>query len=196
MKLIFIWIPKNAGTSFYNAMTILGMKQFINFPKDFDRDISNIPIKTFGHIDTIELMKMGILTWEDWNSSNKVCIVRNPYTRFLSLYKDFVRSKRFSGTIHEFANVVMYTTCKPGIYNVMDYSQCAPQNKWVLPGVEIMRFENIVEEAKKKFGVDMKHLNKSEKEIELPHHVMTMINDIYAEDFILFKYKMKWQQQN
>lgn len=177
-KLIFIWIPKNAGTSFFKMMQPKGMVQFIHYPQDFKVNLNDYPMKTFGHIDTRCLIKDGFLTKNDWESSKKVCIVRNPYTRFVSLYSDFIRSKRFQGSIHEFANVIMHTTCKIGSYNVMDYSQCAKQVDWILPGVDILRFEDLK---------GMPHENAG-KQIELPHHVKKMVEDIYIDDFVLLGY--------
>ena len=52
-------------------------------------DVISFPNKgavTFGHFHIESLLHMGIISREYWNEAYKFAVVRNPYSRALSLY--------------------------------------------------------------------------------------------------------------
>jgi hypothetical protein len=98
---------------------------------------------TFGHLDVAELLRQRIITKEYWQQAEKFTIVRNPYSRFISLWDDFRRTSRIDPNTKptQFAKALLHMPCKPGLYNAYGFSQCASQIKWIVPGVKIYRYE-------------------------------------------------------
>lgn len=177
---LFIWIPKTAGTSVLNAFP--GMRTFLGNYKEFD----NKGDVTFGHLDAKELLKQGVISNEYWQQTYKFTVVRNPYDRFISLFKDFKRSGRIHPKMSEvrFAHTLLYVTRKPGIYNTLDFSQCASQIEWVLPGVDIKRFEDLELPT---------HLNRSHRrpwEKYYNSELAYLVTTLYLDDLITLNYNI------
>lgn len=189
MNNLFIWIPKTGGTSIYNSLsTKINMQIYIDNYYTFN-NTGNV---TFGHADVGCLLSNQIITKEYWQNSNKFTVVRNPYSRFVSLYNDFKKSKRINGntTLKEFANVISHFTRKPGLFNVMDYSQAASQVSWLLPGVEVYRLENITK-LNRDFNLKISHENRTTFDDWLNYYcqeTLKMVTDIYYDDFALLNY--------
>lgn len=190
--ILFTWIPKNAGSSFYSLMKERrGMSLYL----DNFHHFTNKSSVTFGHVDVRLLINMKIISKEYWDKAIKVAIIRNPYSRFISLYQDFLRSKRLAPdtTPKEFAHVLRHYSRAPGMYNVLDYSQCASQVSWLLPGVRLLRFEYLQEDVAGVFGNDyiVPHENSSDVEWRefYDDELREMVYDLYYESFVLLNYK-------
>lgn len=185
MNNLFIWIPKTGGTSIYNA---LNKKMDMQLYTDNYTAFDNIGNVSFGHADVSSLLQKQIVTKEYWQSCYKFTVVRNPYSRFISLYNDFRQSKRIpvDTTLKEFASVIEHFTRKPGLFNVMDYSQAASQVNWILPGVEVLRFECISSFCEQ-------HENKGTLDYWLDYYTpetLKMVTDIYYDDLTLLNYEI------
>lgn len=192
MNKLFIWIPKNAGTSVYTALNAnTGMKLYMEDYHKFD----NTGSVTFGHLDVKELLKMRIISKEYWENAHKFVIVRNPYTRLISLYDDYLNSKRLppDTTLRQFISVLKHYTRKPSLINVMDFSMAASQSEWVLPGVEILRFEDVTD-SNSILGYNIGHHNKVNGEDKwlsrYKDDELQMATELYYDDFTLFNYKI------
>ena len=182
MKL-FVWIPKTGGTSYFSQLQKEGMQLYL---EDDLHKFNNEGSACFGHIDVKVLLRGGVISKEYWENAEKFCVVRNPYDRFVSLYNDFLKSGRIfpDTSIRKFAVSLPTLTRKPGHYNVKDFSQTASQCEWIVPGVEIRRFEEVTK--------DLPHLNKSTDRDYMSYYndeLIQIVNTLYADDFAILNYK-------
>lgn len=187
-NLLFIWIPKTAGTSVFSALKeTYEMKLYLeNF-----RNFNNKGHVSFGHLSPLELLRTGVITQKYWQGAQKFAIVRNPYDRFVSLWKDMKRSSRIlpETTLTRFAFACSQMDNRPGLYNTRHYSQCAPQVSWLLPGVDVLKFEdmpNCLEEI----GLQgIPHLNKGNGQAEeITDEAKQIIERLYRDDFAILDY--------
>ncbi len=147
---------------------------------------------TFGHVDPHMLLSTQILSKNYWQSAFKFTVVRNPYNRFVSLYCDFLSSKRIAPdtSMIQFAQALLNMPRKPGLYNTFGFSQCAAQISWILPGVTVFFHEDL-ESVEKELEIKLSHLNsKSHVVSELSAELKKMIVELYHEDFCVFNYKI------
>ena len=89
---IFLWIPKNGGTSMYNALKPLGMQSLTNeaalrfyFP--------NKGMVSFGPLSYSYLLDSNRVTHSFHHSAYKFAITRNPFDRAVSSYFYFKKNK-------------------------------------------------------------------------------------------------------
>jgi hypothetical protein len=192
-KLIFIHIPKNAGTSIIKSM-----------------GIENLYIdKTFGQYK--EHYK------KYWNEYTKFSVVRDPIDRFISAYK-FARmeeSNWFSGTgeynlekhpHYELCNKLNINEYVEYVYkNRKDFYKC---NQWIIPQtfhvtndrheIEIdffVRYENLQKDLKRIGIENIEKLNSSHiqdnKLIKLTRKSKNILYEIYDIDYQNFNYTKK-----
>ena len=128
---LFVWIPKNAGTSFYHSLNeSLGMVK-LKSPGDV-MSFPNKGVVTFGHYHVESLLRMGIIAREYWNETYKFAAVRNPYSRALRLYHYLTwgrNARKYS--IDHFLDDVIKNTPPIGCYHVHGLSQANPQTDWI-----------------------------------------------------------------
>lgn len=186
-KLIFIHIPKNAGTSIIKAMGIenLYMDKTIEEYKEHYQDY--------------------------WNEYAKFTVVREPIDRFISAYK-FARmdeSGWFSATGEEgLKKHHHYDLCNSmNINEYIKYIYDNPKefNRWIIPQTFIIsnkdnqieidyfvRYESLLEDLKKIDIDKIEKLNSSkiedEKVIELTKKSKNMLYEIYDIDYQNFSY--------
>ena len=186
-KLIFVHIPKNAGTSIIKAMGVenLYMDKTIKEYKEHYGDY--------------------------WNEYKKFTVVREPIDRFISAYK-FARmdeSGWFSATGEEgLEKHHHYELCNEmNINEYVSYLYKNPEkfNRWISPQTFIVsnengereidyyvRYENLLEDLQK-IGIDkIEKLNsskiKDEKTIELTKKSKNLLYQIYDIDYQNFSY--------
>ena len=186
-KLIFIHIPKNAGTSIIKALGVenLCMDKTIEQYKEHYGDY--------------------------WNEYKKFTVVREPIDRFISAYK-FARmdeSGWFSATGEEgLEKHHHYELCNE--MNINEYTSHLYKNpekfnRWISPQTFIIsnengereidyyvRYENLLEDLQK-IGIDkIEKLNsskiKDEKTIELTKKSKNLLYQIYDIDYQNFSY--------
>jgi len=187
-KLIFIHIPKNAGTSIIKAMGVknLYMDKTIEEYKEYYRDY--------------------------WNSYIKFTVVRDPMDRFISAYK-FARMEEsgwFSATEEEgLEKHHHYEICNSmNINEYISYLYKNPKefNRWTIPQTFILenenkeieidyfvRYENLLNDLQK-IGIDkVEKLNSSKVDndevIQLTKKSKQKIYEIYGIDYQKFDYK-------
>jgi len=186
-KLIFIHIPKNAGTSIIKAMGVENMLM--------DK--------------TIEEYKENYK--EYWNTYMKFTVVRDPIDRFISAYK-FARMKEsgwFSSTGEEgLEKHEHYELCNSmdiNEYTSYIYKNPYEFNRWIIPQtfhisnknnkIEIdyfVKYENLLEDLKK-IGIEkIQKLNPSkiddESLVQLTKKSKKMLYEIYDVDYQNFSY--------
>lgn len=186
-KLIFIHIPKNAGTSIIKAM-----------------GIENIFLDK-----TIDEYKEHYKNY--WKDYLKFTVVRDPIDRFISAYK-FARmdeSGWFSATgqedLEKHAHYEICNSMDINAYVSFLYKNPENFNRWVIPQTFIIknknkkieidyfaRFENLIEDLKKIDIENIERLNFSkindEKMIELTKKSKNMLYEIYDVDYKNFSY--------
>ena len=187
-KLIFIHIPKNAGTSIMKAMGI-------------ENIFMDKPIKEYKeHYD------------EYWDKYKKFTVVRDPIDRFISAYK-FARMKEsgwFSATGEEgLEKHLHYDLCNEmdiNEYTTYLYKNSEEFNRWNVPQTFIIsnenneieidyfvRFENLQEDLSK-IGIEsIQKLNSSkiedDKVIQLSIKSKMKLHEIYDIDYKNLNYK-------
>lgn len=193
MNILFIWIPKNAGSSFFELMKAQhDMKLFMD---DNYYNFTNEGSVTFGHLNVQHLINAKIIKQSYWQEAKKVAIVRNPYSRFISLYLDFKRTGRISPHMmpKEFAHAIRHMSRAPGMFNALDYSQAASQVNWLLPGVEVLRFESLQRDINLMFGSGyvLPHENSSGDDWRryYDEELQSMVYDLFFDSFVLLNYK-------
>ena len=186
-KLIFIHIPKNAGTSIIKVMGVENMY--------IDKSIKQYK-EHYG---------------DYWNEYKKFSVVREPIDRFISAYK-FARmdeSGWFSATGEEgLEKHHHYELCNEmNINEYVSYLYKNPEkfNRWISPQTFIIsnengereidyyvRYENLLEDLQK-IGIDkIEKLNsskiKDEQVIELTKKSKNILYEIYDIDYQNFSY--------
>jgi len=187
-KLIFVHIPKNAGTSIIKAMGVenIYMDKSIEEYKEHYKDY--------------------------WNTYTKFAAVRDPIDRFISAYK-FARMKEsgwFSATgeegLEKHCHYELCNSANIDQYVAYIYGNPKKINRWVVPQswiitdqegkIEIdyfVRYENLLEDLKK-IGIDkIEKLNISkiddEKWVQLSVLSKQKLHIIYNIDYKNFNYK-------
>lgn len=83
---VFVWIPKNAGSSFYDLYRRFGAAPKCKTTHLAAHRFSQRGHVTFGHMDYEQLVRAGYVSEKFDRSSYKFCFSRNPFARALSLY--------------------------------------------------------------------------------------------------------------
>ena len=202
--MLFIWIPKCAGTSIVNIYQL--NKQIIPLKNNNLREycFDNNSNVTFGHVDINILLKNNILSLDFYNKSFKFCIVRNPYDRAVSLffYRHLDKKYTFKQWVEYLyknkhnipKNSDTNTTIYKDIHNQWN-SMCS----WIPDDInKIYYFENlntITDDINKEIGIKentlLCHINATSHKKYIEYYdidTQDMIYEIYKEDFIRFNY--------
>lgn len=199
MNKLFIWIPKTGGTTIFEAIKDKeGMEIYLDIFSNFSNkvyyDFNNKGNVTFSHVDIRFLLKSQIINKEYWENSFKFCFVRNPYDRVVSLWNDFKKSKRINEdtTLNQFIWNLLHKTLRPCEYNVKDYSQCSSQVQWLLPNVNIFKFEKLDKTLNEIFNINkVPYLNKSSNRDytkEYDNNTLKLVTKLYYDDFCALDY--------
>jgi len=182
-KLIFVHIPKTAGTSIKKAL--------------------NLSIETATHwIPTLLVHKK---TWETYFSFT---IVRHPLERLLSSYY-YHTSKNYTGVFYRKIPDLRNFTFQDyfRVFSQLNTSALIPQVNYIKhkysdkPIDIICKFRNLNKDLKPIFNklqidLDIPHLNKGSfnraNKIEIERDTLEKIHEFYKEDYITFGYEKKY----
>jgi hypothetical protein len=200
---IFIWIPKNAGTSVYSMLRLSGLVK-LKTPSAVERFFGNSGRVTFGHMAIEPLVERGLVSRAFVDSAFKFAIVRDPYARAASLYRFMSKIGQFEGSEGEtgFTQFLHRLAERPidpiGPYNYRRLSQCNPQVDWLRDTAAdaIYRVEDLdgfVADISERWAIPKKsipHRNQSEKaeDLNLTAEQRSLIEHFYAEDFATLGY--------
>lgn len=184
-KLLFIHIPKTAGTSILNVL------------KDKDLDPWNRRSVEYprGHLPLVILKKQNIVS----ESVFSFAVVRNPYTRTYSCFHQFNKTNKTSISFSEYLKNIQ----KNNISRITPLLHL-PQYLYVINehGViatdKTYRFENL-SELKNDFGLELKFDNPGKYVIELYNKDYTdeaidLVQKIYKSDFDRFEYSNRFER--
>lgn len=212
---IFIWIPKTAGSGIYKVLSQYGCakrlwKQIVREPVFVDRGIS-----TFGHVDIQACLEQGVLDRDYYERAFKFCFVRNPWDRFRSYHAHLVRHYKlkrrfFPDTVASFDKFVHSMKerkiLKIGFFNSKNLSPLNNQVEWITDDsgkliVDFVgRFENLDEDVQKVFsrigieGVLKRTRNTKPSDVPPYPEIYTdetreIIRQMYQRDISLFEYE-------
>lgn len=197
---VFIWIPKSAGTSIYNAIKARKFKTIERIEYRF----CGRGVVTFGHMDYYEILRQGHVSLDFDKKAFKFAIVRDPYDRAVSLYEYLkVRNKLYHNheSFLDFLRRLNDNGIDPiGLYSSQGTSHCNPQARWIdkINMDFIGRFENLesdLESIKSRIGISklfIPKINTSKRgntsEYYCPES-RDLVQHIYRKDFEFFSYK-------
>ena len=180
-NLIFIHVPKNAGTSITEAFEmVVGVGHFptARYIRDYPRE---------------------------WKTFYKFCVVRNPWDRFVSCYEYAKMEKSYFHAVrgpskqgkHPDYDLLFdksFEECVDLLFaKKLGHAGWQPQSNWVCNGGDFILDEFIkLEKLPNSFrGVKIPHLNRSiEKDYKTYYNNYTMekVRDFYEFDIEIFDY--------
>lgn len=171
-KIVFIHIPKNAGT-------------FITYClKQIDEDIRYIYSNSFGHQTYSFLQNLDL--FENIKDYTFFCVLRNPYDNILSFY-NFTRSNALYKDLTFTEQINKY-----GFLYQMAYIKDLSNN--IVKNIHIINFKNLINEFKNFLinnnveisKIDFSKMNKINKTIyiknELSNEELNFLNDRFPEE--------------
>jgi len=139
MNVLFVWVPKAAGSSIYRALKNSRYKcqRLLNKEKDgviqFPyTDFDNRGAVTFGHTSIDALLENDIMHKDFFESAFKFCFVRNPWDRLVSLFFYRELHKKYE-SFQQFCLALKDHEIEPiGLYNSKLNSQFNDQVSWII----------------------------------------------------------------
>ena len=171
-EVIFIHIPKNAGSSIEEYFSNESFK-----------------IQPNKHADVHEIKRKFKNSYDNYR---KFTIIRNPYDKMVSWY--FYLKKQL-GEQHNVIEFNKWIKDPSKFWHANDpISYLKPQHEWVDDTVVLVEYENLKEELNQFFGeeIDLPITNKSNHSHYLNYYnkeSLNVIYDRYREDFEKFNYK-------
>ena len=206
-SVIFVWIPKSAGTSVFAAMEKHGAQKLLS-TQAIAAYFRQKGVVTFGHIYVPALIQSGLVTHNFFQSSYKFTIVRNPFDRLVSLY-EYLKRMNFLPKTTTFDIFCEYVRARAwediGLINHDGLNQLHPQTTWILDAMgkvfidDIYRFEDLSNQWSEiwtRVGMPGKPppldiLNRSERKPVSEYFCdrqIEIIQEVYRNDFAQFGY--------
>lgn len=200
---IFIWIPKNAGTSVFSMLQSSGLVK-LNTTRSIRLCFRDSGRVTFGHMAIGSLVDLKLVSQSFVDRSFKFALVRNPYDRAVSLYR-YLSGIAVLENWHSQPSFRQFLTIladghydRIGPFNWRGLSQANPQSAWLAdcPADEIYPIEELgsfAADISKRWNIplpELAHLNRSDQRgpVDLDREDKLLIEKIYAEDFKSFGY--------
>ncbi len=203
--MVFIWIPKTAGSSVFNFLNKeLGMQKLKT--SNHALSFSNRGAVTFGHLHYMSLLHFGIVSHDFHNRAFKFSFVRDPYSRVASLYNYLTRRNLIDGQCFDRFLDSVFLRPPVGMYNRIGLSQTNPQTDWLMGASGTLLVDRIFkvedldgfasyfqEKHSLKF-VQLERLNASAQVVTVDDIIKNVerterINEMYARDFDLLGYE-------
>ena len=200
-KLIFIHIPKCAGTSIAKAFNMY-QEEEIDLNNLYGIDKNNIVLQSLCLKFYDKYLEKSLI-----NSCLIFTVVRNPYDRALSDFCWKPGLKRKCKTLYDYLLLVENTLENYNDYELMKfneklhYNHFLPQYKYIehneYKNIKIIKFENIQKEINEFIDPNIiikktnqsKHIEWKKYYIDKPKCI-NLINKIYKKDFEIFNYEM------
>jgi len=207
---LFIWIPRTAGTSIFNALSRHGMVQ-IKWPETLGA-FTGRGMVTFTHMSVMALLELGFIEEEFFRRAFKFCFVRNPWDRLVSLFFKIKEDDGIQGGLDRYSSFEQF--CKdlpnlhidpPGFYHYRGYSFFSNQVDWITDGsgrifVDFVgRFENLREDFEKVCSIigveaELPHDNRSSHRPYWEYYTeetRRIVEAVYRRDIETFGYSFR-----
>lgn len=201
---IFVWIPKTAGSSVWNALRDdAGMLRF-----DSAEELQGFRGRgpaTFAHMSLSALLDAGRIERSYAESAFKFAFVRNPFDRLVSLFAHLRDHGRISEglSFEAFVERVAAGVEPIGLVNFVGLSQANPQVAWLRGQSDTIaidfvgRYEELCRDFDAlctKLGVEsqLRHMNRSHRDPGYRSYYTrasrSLVERIYQEDLETFGY--------
>lgn len=204
--ILFVWIPKTAGSSVFTALSnCFGMKKLKSISGAYS--FTNRGAVTFGHQCLNSLCSVGVVNNSYLHSAYKFAFTRDPYERAVSLYNYLVQHRKvpehrcFLGFLED----VHHKRPNIGLYNTATLSQANPQTDWLIDRngdflvdhtFDLSQMSQFLDEIDRRFGkrpIIERH-NVSDKKISVENALINsdakeLIELIYSRDFDVLNYE-------
>lgn len=202
---IFIWIPKNAGTSLFTLLRRNGLIK-LKSRESVKRYFRNSGRVTFGHMAVKPLVADGLVSPQFVENAFKFVVTRDPYARAVSLYQylhePLLSKQPEPPSFLAFLDLLAAGRyAKIGPYNSRGLSQCNPQTEWLrdLPPDKIYKIEEpdeLIADLSARWMIPpsrIPHENRSSAapDLKLSRKERSLIEQIYADDFRLLGYPLR-----
>jgi len=206
-NLVFLHVPKTAGTSMQTLLRLRGGKHIMD--EDFDFEKMN-HIVFIGSPDIDFMLRRTNIDKNWWKDSYKFAFVRNPWDRLVSCYHFFCRIRLSRDRVsnpclkswktfiqrvvidHEYLGVLKMSTSKSHFQAIL------PQVTWLRPYIDFIgKFENVNEDWAKlleNVGLEFEPLPHVNVSVHKPYReyytkeIKDAVTKFYEEDIDTFKY--------
>jgi len=209
VEVVWIHIPKTAGTSLREflrsagAVTVDSIHVIGNYLPQRPRIVDT------GHMDPDVLIRLGLMSPHEMNALAAFAVVRNPYSRVLSLLSQVRRHpqrhlKQYPKGISltQFLTKIARGLLSVGPYQSIRWSLANPQTSWIRPKLwagpkTLLRFEDPsgIEAFAKSLGAlgSLPHLNAgiAASGEKFDARSAELVREIYAEDFEVLGYSLE-----
>lgn len=207
-KCLFVWIPKTAGTSLATWLQPAGMlpvdahSASVHSPAEYG-DLLAPECVCFGHMNIDDLIRRGLVTRGQLAKWWSFTVVRNPYSRALSLYEHAKRTGWIAPnqSLLEFLLGLKQGLARPGAYNSIGLSFANPQTHWLEQSLwdgpshvfhleELPELEQTLKARYPQLTGSVGHLNRSSARARhrAPSEAIPLIHEIYVQDFLELGY--------
>lgn len=209
-EVVFVWVPKTAGSALARWLRKLAdLREVHNVSRLSTLDSEWVDTRravTFGHQDIDALVRVGALSSSGLNEAFSFSVVRNPFSRAISLWHHLKKIGRYhrAGTFDEFVAYVAARAPRPGLYNQFGLSMASPMSCWIRQQrwqgpQNIYRFEDLhtgVAEIAHRLSIreDFRPRNvgpSQRKPLSVSAKTLRLLQDFYREDFSRFGYDLE-----
>jgi hypothetical protein len=197
---LFVWIPKTAGTSAFDALKPFGFRRLNSV--EAAATFEGRGFVTFGHMSIRHLVEADLVPSDFVDRAFVYTFVRDPYERAASLFHQMRRRERVRDDIafEEFLELVRGGVEPLGLYNSLGLSPTNTQMSWLRtvsrPADFIGRFERLDDDFRavcRQLGVhppDLPHRNSrsADAPVMFDRATRRLVEEIYEEDFVAFGY--------
>lgn len=200
-ELIFIHLPKCAGTYLQSILSVYGMVPYNYLSLDYKRNVysyKNIGISEYFNNDKI-LYPIG-LSIEKIKNYKKFTCVRSPYTRFISAWKFMIEQGLF-GDITLKEMIENKDKIDGNTYNHIFVTMTSHLKDWEIH--DVIKMENLEDELSillNKYGIEKSHMEDS-KNVSSDYgdpmkyyyenlEILDFVNSYFKDDFINYNYEM------
>ena len=184
-KLMFVHIPKTAGTSILNVLKDKGLDPWDRKSVDYPR----------GHLPLVLLKQQNIIS----ESVFSFAVVRNPYTRTYSCFHQFNKTNKTNISFTEYLKNIQRNNISriTPLLHLPQYLYVIDEHGTIATD-KTYRFENL-DELKNDFALEIGFDNPGNYVVELynkdyTNEAIDLVHKLYRSDFDRFGYSEKFER--
>jgi hypothetical protein len=209
VEVVWIHIPKTAGTSLREFLRSAGLVTVDSIHVLGNYLPQRPRIVDTGHMDPDVLIRLGLMSPHEMNALTAFAVVRNPYSRVLSLLSQVRKNPQYhlkqypeGISLSQFLARIARGLLSVGPYESIQWPLTNPQTSWIMPKLWagpkiILRFEDPtgIEAFAKSLGAtgSLPHLNAGSAASgeRFDARCAELVREIYAEDFRVLGYSLE-----